>query len=45
MNITPFSFSKLIMMDFWYGIVLPLFGEDHVKLLYTGVSIQIKDKT
>ena len=24
------------MADFWYGVVLPLFGEDHVKLLYTG---------
>ena len=38
-------FSKLIMADFWYGIVLPLFGEEHVKLCYTGDSIQIKDNT
>lgn len=30
--------SKLIMADFWYGVVLPLFGEDNVKLLYTGQS-------
>ena len=26
------------MSDFWYGIVQPLFGDDNVKLLYTGYS-------
>ena len=32
---TPFS--KLIMAEFWYQTVLPMFGNENVTLLYSGL--------
>ena len=29
-------YSKLIMAEFWYQVILPRFGENNVRLLYTG---------
>jgi hypothetical protein len=33
---TVLELSKLIMAKFWYNVMIPLFGEERTKLLYSG---------
>lgn len=34
-------FSKLIMAQFWYDTVLPMFGKENIQLLYSGKNIDV----